>query len=261
MALYYPLSASLILFAHILSNPQTHHQHHIQLMNQLTSFINAAVQPGSSFAATPTLSMFQALYGIATRFVAKAHASGNVHVPQSSLSRNGRTKTRMPGDENADDFELHPDTTQTQTQTQTHPVSSSRAQPLPDESSSLYPDLNSTSSTQSTILPEEIIPEPSQSPTTIDTSPLNFAPFLPDQTYDYPINMNINFNSIFEWNWDMNIDMNMDDMDMNMNDIDMNNTWMSSALNTNPDADSWVTTEGDNLTEANQEFGFRPDVI
>ncbi|TVY25243.1 putative transcriptional regulatory protein [Lachnellula hyalina] len=257
MALYYPLSASLVLFAHILSNPQTHHQHDIQLMNQLTSFINAAVQPGSSFAATPTLSMFQALYGIATRFVAKAHASGNIHLPQSSLSRNGRTKTRMPGDENADDFDLHPDTTQTQTQ----PVSSSRAQPLPDESSSLYSDLNLTSNTQPTTLPEEIIPEPSHSPTTIDTSPLNFAPFLPDQTYDYPMNMNMNLNSTYEWNWDMNIDMNMDDMDMNIKDIDMSNTWMSSALNPNPDSDLWATTEGDNLSEANQEFVFRPDVI
>ncbi|TVY37027.1 putative transcriptional regulatory protein [Lachnellula subtilissima] len=259
MALYYPLSASLILFAHILSNPQTHHQHDIQLMSQLTSFITHAVQPGSSFAATPTLSMFQALYGIATRLVAKSHASENVHVPQSRLGRKGGTKTRIPGDENADDFNLHPDTTQTQTQT--HYVSSSSTQPLPDESPSLYPDLNLPSNTQPTLPPEEIMPEPSQSPTTTDTSPLNFAPFLPDQTYEYPMNMNMSINSTLplEWNWDMNIDMNMD-MDINNMDMDfaMSNTWLDPEL----DPELWAPTEGDNLMEeANQEYGVRPGVI
>lgn len=103
MALYYPLSASLILFANILSNPQAQHQNQhataasdIHLMNQLTSFIAQSVQPGTSFAATPTLGMFRELYGIATRLVAKVHTSA--HVPQSSR----KMKNRMPNDERAD---------------------------------------------------------------------------------------------------------------------------------------------------------------
>lgn len=72
MALYYALSASLILFANILSNPQDQHAaFDILLMNLMTSFINQSVRPGTPFAATPTLTMFQELYSITTRLVAK----------------------------------------------------------------------------------------------------------------------------------------------------------------------------------------------
>jgi hypothetical protein len=71
MALYYPLSASLVLFTNILSYPQAQHAaSDIHLMNLITSFITHSVQPGTSFAATPTLSMFKELYSIATRLVA-----------------------------------------------------------------------------------------------------------------------------------------------------------------------------------------------
>ena len=41
-------------------------------MNLITSFISRSVQPGTSFSATPTLSLFKELYGIATRLVARA---------------------------------------------------------------------------------------------------------------------------------------------------------------------------------------------
>jgi hypothetical protein len=72
MALYYPLSASLVLFANILSNPRDQHAaSDIHLMNLITSFITHSVQPGTSFAATPTLSLFKELYSIATRLVAR----------------------------------------------------------------------------------------------------------------------------------------------------------------------------------------------
>ncbi|KAG0647263.1 putative transcriptional regulatory [Hyphodiscus hymeniophilus] len=76
-ALYYPLSASLVLFANILSNPQDQNSaSDIHLMNLMTSFITRSVLPGSSFATTPTLSLFKELYSIATRLVAR--------VPQNS---------------------------------------------------------------------------------------------------------------------------------------------------------------------------------
>jgi hypothetical protein len=38
-------------------------------MNLITSFISHAVQPGTSFATTPTLLAFKEIYIIATRFV------------------------------------------------------------------------------------------------------------------------------------------------------------------------------------------------
>lgn len=39
-------------------------------MNLITSFITHSVQPGTSFAATPTLTLFKELYIIAARLVA-----------------------------------------------------------------------------------------------------------------------------------------------------------------------------------------------
>lgn len=72
LALYYPLSASLVLFANILSNPQDQHAaSDIHLMNVIISFITHSVQPGTSFAATPTLHLAKELYGIAARLVAR----------------------------------------------------------------------------------------------------------------------------------------------------------------------------------------------
>jgi hypothetical protein len=41
-------------------------------MGLILSFIARSVQPGTSFAATPTLNVFKELYGIATRVVAKS---------------------------------------------------------------------------------------------------------------------------------------------------------------------------------------------
>jgi hypothetical protein len=46
-------------------------------MNLITSFIAQFVQPGTSFATTPTLTVFKELYSIATRLVARVS-------PQSS---------------------------------------------------------------------------------------------------------------------------------------------------------------------------------
>jgi hypothetical protein len=73
LALYYPLSASLILFANILSNPQDHHAAtDVYLMSIIISFITHSVQPGTAFAATPTLVLVKELHGIAARFVARS---------------------------------------------------------------------------------------------------------------------------------------------------------------------------------------------
>ena len=72
LALYYPLSASLILFANILSNPQDQHAaSDVHLMNVITSFITHSVQPGTSFVTTPTLHLVKELYSIAARLVAR----------------------------------------------------------------------------------------------------------------------------------------------------------------------------------------------
>lgn len=66
------MSASLILFANIFANPEySTAPDDIRLMNSITTFISQSVQPGTSFAATPTVSMFQELYSIATRLVAR----------------------------------------------------------------------------------------------------------------------------------------------------------------------------------------------
>lgn len=84
-ALYYPLSASLVLFVNILSNPQDQHAaSDIHLMSLITSFITHSVQPGTSFAATPTLIVIKELYGIATRLVARRQSYQKTkRVPES----------------------------------------------------------------------------------------------------------------------------------------------------------------------------------
>ncbi|CAG8957218.1 hypothetical protein HYFRA_00009420 [Hymenoscyphus fraxineus] len=72
-ALYYPLSACLVLLSNIFSDPQDQHAaSDIHLMKSITSFLTRFVNPTSSFAATPTVNMFQELYSIAARLVAKA---------------------------------------------------------------------------------------------------------------------------------------------------------------------------------------------
>jgi hypothetical protein len=72
MALYYPLSASLVLFSNILSNPQDENAaSDLHLTGLIASFIARSVQSGTSFAATPTLNLFKELHAIATRLVAK----------------------------------------------------------------------------------------------------------------------------------------------------------------------------------------------
>lgn len=106
MTLYYPLSASLVLFANILSNPQDQHAaSDIQLMELITSFVTHFVQPGTSFAATPTLRLFKELHSIAARLVARVP-------PQSSQ----RMRKLPESDDPA----------------QSDPISSSRVLPVPD---------------------------------------------------------------------------------------------------------------------------------
>ncbi|KAE8551777.1 hypothetical protein EYB25_005667 [Talaromyces marneffei] len=86
-ALYYPLSASLVLFTNILSNPQDQNAaSDIQLLNLISSFITQSVQPGTSFADTPTLNMFKELYRLATRFVARAAPRSSQKVKRPSES-------------------------------------------------------------------------------------------------------------------------------------------------------------------------------
>lgn len=125
LALYYPLSASLMLFANILSNPQDQHAaSDIHLMSLITLFISQSVQPGTSFAATPTLSMFKELYGIATRLVERV-------ARQSSQKTKRLPETDDPAQsdfvslssvQRVSDKSLYSDSN---TQTTTSPVSSS----------------------------------------------------------------------------------------------------------------------------------------
>lgn len=85
MALYYPLSASLVLFTNILLNPRdTLAASDIHLMNLITSFITQSVQPGTSFAATPTLTLVKELYSIATRLVARVAPQPKSYEPAQS---------------------------------------------------------------------------------------------------------------------------------------------------------------------------------
>jgi hypothetical protein len=91
MALYYPLSAGLVLFTNILSNPQDQHvASDLDLMDVINSFITNFIQPGTSFAATPTLTVFKELYSIATRFVERVSHESNQNIdatpPQAQLN-------------------------------------------------------------------------------------------------------------------------------------------------------------------------------
>lgn len=79
MALYYPLSASIVLFTNILSNPSNPHAPaDLQTMSLVSTFISQYVQPGSSFAATPTLALFGEFHGMATRLVARVPAQSSL---------------------------------------------------------------------------------------------------------------------------------------------------------------------------------------
>jgi hypothetical protein len=70
MALYYPLSASLILITNILSNPQDDHAaSDVGLMGLIILFFTNFIQPGSSFDTTPTVIVFRELHTIITRLV------------------------------------------------------------------------------------------------------------------------------------------------------------------------------------------------
>ncbi|KUJ23798.1 uncharacterized protein LY89DRAFT_3279 [Mollisia scopiformis] len=191
LALYYPLSASLVLFANILSNP--HDQHatsDIGLMNLIISFIDHSVQPGTSFAATPTISMCKELYSIATRVVARVP-------PQSS-----RRMKRIP---ESDDL-VQPDfispsqgsdrslfsnfNTQTTTPI-THPET----------------DIPSTISSGQQILQEdqESTTSGKHSQASTGDSPLDFAPFIqaPPSQFDYDPTIYDPLLSQTSFNWDM----------------------------------------------------------
>ncbi|MCJ1396531.1 hypothetical protein MMC18_009422 [Xylographa bjoerkii] len=207
MALYYPLSASLVLFANILSNPQNQHAaSDIHLMNLITSFITHSVLPGTSFAATPTLTMFKELYSIATRLVARVAS-------QSSQKMN-----RLP---ESDDL------------AQSDFISSSKVPLVPDRS--LCSDLNTQTTTS--IAPHDSTPTyseteiPASRPSPVHSgqqipqedqdvqsttsanrsqestgdSPLEFAPFTPpgSSQHDYDPSIYDSLLSPTRFEWDM----------------------------------------------------------
>ncbi|KAE9376517.1 hypothetical protein N431DRAFT_501370 [Stipitochalara longipes BDJ] len=184
MALYYPLSASLVLFTNILSNPQDQHAaSDIHLMNLITSFITQSVKPGTSFAATPTLSLFKELYGIATRLVARVP-------PQSSQKMKRAPESDDPGQSDFTSSPAPHDSTIASSETNIptpSPISSSQQIPQGDQ------DVRSSTSTSA-----------KRSQESTDDSPLEFAPFIapePSQfDYDPTIYDPLLSPMTFEWN-------------------------------------------------------------
>jgi len=205
VALYYPLSASLILVTNILSNPQDQHAaSDINLMNSITWFISHFVQPGTSFAATPTLSLFKTLYSIVTRLVAKVP-------PQSSQ----KMKRQPESDDHAQsDF-----------------ISSSRVRLVPDSSScsdlnisasfvphdstTIFSETDINASRSSPVYSGQHIREGDQDVQSTNSSPrsqeftgnipLEFAPFVPPEPsqFDYdPATSGFQF-SPTRFDWDM----------------------------------------------------------
>lgn len=204
-ALYYPLSASLFLFANILSNPRGQHAaSDLRLMNLISSFITRSVQPGTSFAATPTVSVFKELCSIATNLLARA-----------PLQSSQKMKRPSESDESA----------------QSNFISSSRVLPVPDRS--LFSDLNGQTIASSaprdstailsetdipTLMPSTIIsgqqlPQGDQyaqssgesSQELSDNSPLEFAPFINPESNEFNFNPTISdsFLSPTGFEWDM----------------------------------------------------------
>ncbi|KAH8817183.1 fungal-specific transcription factor domain-containing protein [Xylogone sp. PMI_703] len=233
MALYYPLSASLVLFANILSNPQDRNApSDVRLMNLIMTFIARFVQPETSFATTPTVALFKELYDIAKRLVARV-----------SLQPTRKVKRMPEGDEPAQSDLLSSSNipavlerplssvvnTQTTTSSAPHDatysgtdIPMSKPSPVRSGEHIFQEDHNVQSS-------------PSDKPSRESTgdSPLEFAPFIPPESsqFDYipMIDDSLLSSASFEW--------------------DVENLWMPS-----PESDLWLPTD---LIESNWE----PDII
>ncbi|MCJ1399994.1 hypothetical protein MMC11_003197 [Xylographa trunciseda] len=255
LALYYPLSASLVLFANILSNPQDQHAaSDIYLMNLITSFITHSVQPGTSFADTPTLSMFKELYSIATRLVARI-------APQSSQKMKRLPESDDPAQSefiSSSRVRMVPDKSlcsDLNTQTTTSFVSSQFRQQFPQKVSSVgfylakskylqydpqapkdstttYSETDIPASTPSPVYSGQQVSQGEQDvqsstsaqrlEESIDNSPLEFAPFISSEPSQFDYNPTI-YDSLlsptgFEW--------------------DMANMWMPSFA-----ADPWASED------------------
>jgi hypothetical protein len=72
VALYYPLSAFLLLFANLLQNPQDSDiANDLKLMELVTTFLTPSVVPLSPFSTPASMQMFRQLYKVAVKFVEK----------------------------------------------------------------------------------------------------------------------------------------------------------------------------------------------
>ncbi|EED15158.1 conserved hypothetical protein [Talaromyces stipitatus ATCC 10500] len=217
-ALYYPLSASLVLFTNILSNPQDQNAaSDVQLMNLITSFIAHSVQPGTSFADTPTLSVFKELYGIATRLVAK--------VPQ----RSSQKMKRQPEGDDPATMQAHYSSSSTsglplyadsnaQTMTSFALYESLKTYSEPDTTSTVKSSSDANASKQAIQHTKNDSSQFSQQdPSTTHSSPLDLAPFIipPEQPSLIDFNPTMSYDPLLESG--MNFDWDMDD------------TWISTS--------------------------------
>ena len=72
VAIYYPLSAFLLLFANLLQNPQDSYiENDLKLMELVISFFTPSVVPLSPFSTPASIEMFCQLYKVAVKFVEK----------------------------------------------------------------------------------------------------------------------------------------------------------------------------------------------
>ena len=72
MALYYPLSSFLLLFANLLQNPQDSYiANDLKLMELVTTFLTPSAVPLSPFSTPASIQMFHQLYKVAVKFVEK----------------------------------------------------------------------------------------------------------------------------------------------------------------------------------------------
>lgn len=176
-------------------------------MDMITEFITHSVQPGTSFAATPTLSMFKEICGIAKQFLArvatkeKRDGKRGVESEEVVLEHLGSEAMARSVPGGSLGSELNPKTT---TSIPSDPQFDTQALqgPAPTSLSTSLPD-SSPSTTQSG---EELPQQPTTNPL------LNFAPFLPPESsqfqFDYPpvINPGL-YDSLFSsptgLQWDM----------------------------------------------------------
>jgi len=187
MAVYYPLSASLVLFTSILSNPRDQHTaSDIQLMGLIISFITRSVQPGTSFAATPTLNGFKELYGIATRLVAKLPPHPG-HKKKRAPESDGLAQPNLSSSSMTFD-----------------PATMYRE---PNMSVSNYPPMDASGHTPETDYDGHSTTSARRSQASTSDSPLEFAPFLapePSQfDFDFDQTMYDPFLSPTKFQWDM----------------------------------------------------------